>query len=505
MTRASKAHPAYVTVVLIAAGLAMGGAIGFASGARPEVAVLAAAGLGLAAALPVLIWAGVRVEHLVLFALMATLSLSLKFHPVFRADHVGGAVGLRISLTDLLMLALAVLAWWTAKGPIRVEAPRSFVRPFAVWVAAGLVSTVAGSDPELGLYEISAMLQGGALFVFLSNYINSPGRMRVACAGLVCGLAMQSLVAGAQWAVPGSFEFTALGSQAQGEIVVTDLAEIDLPAVDLGQTLLGGEVLARPMGMLIHANLLAVFLVTQVLLAVSIAQSHASSWLRRTAAAASAIGLFALYVTFSRTGWAVAVIGFTAGLAMAWRWDAIRLRPVDRLVVALASLAGLAILIRVAPVVWLRVTETAGDAWAFRTDLAMAAVRMWADAPLTGVGLNTFVQHVADYDASGMSAIRAFPVHNIFLLELSESGTVAALAFCAVVWFTLRESWRRARACRSAHARLFGAALVAGIAAFWTADLLAFSFRIPVMAGVLWSLVALAIANERTDTAAAEA
>lgn len=496
--------PTWRSAVWKAAGIAILGAglgmsIALVLGANMKVQIVALAGLAGLGTLPLLLWMGVRLEDALLLILSATVSLSIKVHPVFRADHTGGAVGFRVGLTDLLVAGIALLTLLRPHGRIRLTAPRPIIASVGLWLVFATISTFAGPDPELGLYQISAMVQSVLFFVFLANYVNNRRRLHIVLFGLLCGLAIQSAVTVAQWRFPGRFEFAVLGSQEQADISVDASGNIDLPEVDLGQTVVGGEVMVRPMGLMIHANLLAVFLVTHLLLAASLAQSSRVRIIRWFSLTAALGGAVALYASYSRSGWGAAVLGFTVLLALGYRWRALKLRPVDKLAATVAGAALLVAVARAAPAIWLRLSETAGDAVSFRTSLNVAALRLWADHPFTGAGLNTFIQHVADYDSSGMSRIKQYPVHNIFLMELSEAGVGAALAMLAFALFTLRETWLRARACRSESARLCGIALFAGVSCFWMADLFAFSFRIPVMAGILWALVAVAIANQQVD------
>ncbi|MCU0873192.1 MAG: O-antigen ligase family protein [Pirellulaceae bacterium] len=480
-------------------GLGLAFAAAIALGGNPKLQLVAVAGLTGAGLLPLLLWFGASVEELLLLALLATLSLSVKVHPVFRAEHTGGAVGLRIALSDLLPAAIALLVLLRPHGRIHLQAPGGMVASVGAWLVFATISTFASADPELGLFQISSMIQCAALFLFLSNYVNTRRRLHVVFLGMLLGLTLQSGVTVAQWSFPGRFEFAVLGSQEQSDVSVSESGDVDLPDVDLGQTVVGGVLMVRPMGLLIHANLLAVFLVTQILVAACLAQSSPVRFLRWASAGAAALGIVALYASFSRSGWGVAVGGGALLLFFGWRRRAIRLRPIDRVVAVLvvAVLAG--VMVRAAPAIWLRLTETAGEAVSFRGSLNEAALRIWADNPVTGVGLNTFIQHVAEYDASGLSRIKAYPVHNIFLLELSEAGVGALAAILAFAFFTVRETWRRANACQGTSARLCGIALFAGVVCFWVADLFAFSFRVPVMAGLLWSLVAVSIANQTVD------
>lgn len=91
----------------------------------------------------------------------------------------------------------------------------------------------------------------------------------------------------------------------------------------------------------------------------------------------------------------------------------------------------------------------------FRATYNIAALQMWDDAPLFGIGLNNFnnglERHAPFFHAMvmeidrlrGGAVLRAMaPVHNVFLLVLSETGVVGLAGFvvllCAVFWRMVR-------------------------------------------------------------------
>lgn len=59
-----------------------------------------------------------------------------------------------------------------------------------------------------------------------------------------------------------------------------------------------------------------------------------------------------------------------------------------------------------------------------RHELNLAAVRMWLDYPLFGVGLNQFTAYLPQYTEVSASTRFLQPVHNIYLLLLAETGLV---------------------------------------------------------------------------------
>ena len=290
-----------------------------------------------------------------------------------------------------------------------------------------------------------------------------------------------------------------LGAQEQEDLKVSASGDIDLPTVDLGQTTIGGEVITRPMGMLIHSNLLGTFLALQITVAGALFLSTSSTLLGLWSAAVAAASATALIITYSRSGWAAAAVGLVLWWVVAWKYRALRLTFRQKVIVGLLLIVAAAAVVKIAPKIYLRLTETAGEALTFREDLAAAAWRMTMHNPLTGVGLNTFVYQLAPYDPAQTSRLKAYPVHDIFLLESSETGIGGGVAFLALALIMIWKSFVYAVRCQSRSRRLFGLALFGAIASYWVADLFAFMFRLQVVAAVVWSLLALSFANRVID------
>jgi O-antigen ligase len=494
------------TLSVLSLGLLLALMLAFGAGGEGKGVIVVLGFLAGVSAIPVVLYFGSLAETGLLVALMATLSISLKVHPIYRADHMGGAAGVRISITDILLFAILVYLIVKARGTFRtrIEIPTSILVAMAVYLLFCIVSTMASPDPEMGVFQILATVQTFAVFVFLSNYIDTPGKFRIAVAGMLLGAFAQSGVALGQYKFPGRFEFKMLGAQEQEDLKVSASGDIDLPSVDLGQTTIGGEVVTRPMGMLIHSNLLGTFLALQIIVAGALFLSTSSTLLGLWSAAVAAAGATALIVTYSRSGWAAAGLGLALWWVLAWKYRALRLTFRQKAAVALLLIVAVGALIKVAPKIYLRLTETAGEALTFRKDLAAAAWKMTMHNPLTGIGLNTFVDQLPPYDPAQTSRLKAYPVHDIFLLESSETGLGGGVAFLALAVLTISKSFVYAVNCQSRTRRLFGLALFGAIASYWVADLFAFMFRMQVLAAVVWGLLALSFANRMIDQASFE-
>jgi hypothetical protein len=466
------------------------------------VMVLALVGIAL---LPTLSVFREQAPQVLLFAVGATLSVSAKFHLAFRPEHLGGAIGLRVSITDLLLLlvALAVVPR-AARRSIQVEIDRPILVSFACYLAWAVLSVVGSGDRILGVYQVTALLEAFLVFVVLANTLSSRARLVAFIAGVLCGLLLQSVVAIAQVQYPGSVRLEVLGAVEE----VQDFrkgGKIDLPSVDLGTTIVEGEVARRPTGLLIHPNVLANYLILAMPMAFAAWLVLPSAFLRLVALLAIGNGGLALYLSLSRSGWLGAALAMLLGMALttftrAWRLT--RAQKIGLAVLAIAAVAGLAMK---ADRLQSRLTETAGEAFDFRRDLALAAWSMTLDNPVTGVGLNTFINEVRDYDTSGMSRLKPYPAHNVYLLETSETGLPGGIAFAMLV---LTMAWRTLRAasgCIDPRARTFALFVAASIVAFWFVEIADFVYRIPVLTTLLWAQVALVFAIARLDGQAARA
>ena len=79
-----------------------------------------------------------------------------------------------------------------------------------------------------------------------------------------------------------------------------------------------------------------------------------------------------------------------------------------------------------------------------RTSENLAAVEMWADHPLVGVGPDNFEVHYQTYSATiGIDQrAQARSAHNLYLESFAETGVLGATAFLGVVWLSLSGAWR---------------------------------------------------------------
>jgi len=438
------------------------------------------------------------IEKGLLFAVAFTLTISLKKHLIFRTDHLGGAVGLRVSITDILLVLLlaASALHLRTNRKIRIEVETPILLAFLAYLGSAALSAVMGNDLQLGLFELSALVQAFLLFVFLRNYVNESRRFKIFVAGLLTGLILQSSVTIVQAQRPGLLNLSFLGAGEQEEDVLVDDG-IALPDVDLGKIILNGRIQERPTGLLIHPNLLAIYFVLVMPVAMATLLVVDRSWLQAIAGVALALSVPALYLTLSRSGWAGLAVAVTLA-GVFWRlWKPLRLSIPKRIALGLIALVLTCGAVMKAQTILDRWSQSFEQSLSFRANLASTSWYMVKANPFLGVGLNSFVTVVGQYDQTMMSRIKAFPVHNILLLEFSETGMIGGLAFVVLWIVTIQHIFAAARRTTSPFPRVVALFTSCGIIGFFFADMTGFSYRIPIITSLVWAQVGIALCAEQ--------
>jgi O-Antigen ligase len=463
-----------------------------ATSASAKVGAVVIGGLVCLGLLLVISYFQNAVEDLSLFALALTLSISLKFHPIFRTDHFGGSIGVRISITELLMAVLvAIILFRNRAGSLHLRVDTAILVSFSAYWILAASSAIAGFDRELGLFQLIATMQAVAVFIFLVNYLTSRRRLLIYIAGFLVALSCQSALTIAQSRNPSLDVFHFLGAPQQ-DAAETVNGDVALPTDDLGTTFVEGEVQQRPAGFLIHPNVLAFYLVLAIPTAAGVFLVGKSRWLVLLALAALLSAAVALYVSLSRSAWAGILFACILGVIFAGR-SMLAIERHKKFVMAVILLAAVVGLAAKADRIYSRIFDTAGEAIEFRQNLANIALNMIEAHPILGVGLNSFTEATDAYDPSGSQRVKKFPVHDVYLLETSETGVPGGLAFLAMVITLVVKTIGSARQTPE-NWRLLPLLIAVGIAGFWLTQISDFAYRVPVLTTILWSQVALAMA-----------
>jgi O-antigen ligase len=477
MSEIAQTHPsdqrAPGALALVLIGLAWAIPIGSLAFESTRLAVVV---LGALAGVVALAWLlAARAEQvapvlLAFFFLVLTVPIDKYF--VYQ-EHVGGWPGLRISAADVFLLALAPIAavlWLLKRG--RDAVPRRLIVLVALLVGQYLVSTAFSSDPKLSLFEIAATIHSLLVAILVATLF----RPRLA-RWVIYALALQVLVHTA----------FALAQVATGRPIVDGL--LGGRAAVLVETLASGERL-RPSGLFMHPIVYADFLFLSLpFVAVGIAIETRRLG-RLFLAGILLMGLAGLALTLSRGAWLASGVAGVVLFVLALREGIVDRRTLRHIALAalIVGLAGAAVF---GPRMWQRLTQSDSGNVDVRFDLNQIALRMIGDRPLTGQGLNTFVETMESFDPKDVKSYFPAPAHNLYLLEASEAGLPALLLLVTVLGFVVVNPLRRMRRLPDVALRAIVAASVAGICGLAISQLADFSFRLEPLRTFIWASIGL--------------
>lgn len=360
---------------------------------------LALSALGLLGLLTVAV-AARRLKEFGIFGLVASVSLPLNYHFSYRDGHVGAADGLTVEVVDVWMLLLAplLLARLIVSPAFRLSPSAAYLWPLSALLVAGALSTYNSVDIELSAWGLIATGRAIMFFLILSNSVRSKADIGAALMGIAAAGLLASLVCMAEAVTQSNF---ASSSVLEDE----DWERVFRSAGFLTPTLTGGYLAS----------------VAAVLAGVTFFEDRL--WVRLGAGAAMAMVLTGLALTLTRAAWVSLSVGLLALGAAAFFKG--RIRPAH---VAGVALMGVAIAALASMATSRRVDEGLDNIVA-RLELLNTTANMVQEAPVVGVGLNTYVARMDEFAARSALHDFEYLVHNKYALVWAETGTLGLLAF----------------------------------------------------------------------------
>lgn len=393
---------------------------------------------------------------ILLFGWVMLLTYNRQYYSFDGAFGNYGSQGLYWIPADAVLVCM--LAIWaydavTRKTEIHLlKQPMPWYVPFLI--AAGL-SALVGEHLAWGAAEWLRWVKLAVLVAFLSHYLT--GRLWWLClAAFAVAATVQSGLGFTQVAMNTSTGLLSMltGGGTEDTTIVASL---------------GGEAgRARASGTMAHPNILGPFLLILAPAFLALAMG-ARDWRVRVPAA---IACLASYVgiagTMSRLPIALGL--FEAGLVLVVLLG-MRLISLKH-VMALATFSGIAgiiLLIVFLEPIMERFSGDLKESFEFRATYNEVALAMWKDNPILGVGLNHFPEHLPEHSAKLAQIVDEMeegrkkfglrisaPVHNLYLLVMSETGSLGLLGFLALLFGALYTGVR-------ASARATGALQLAAI------------------------------------------
>ena len=418
--------------------------IGFAAAAGAialSAAPLKFAVVGLAAAFggvgALIVGRLYRLTPLLLVALAVglTVKLDVSFLQHFEAvgqylPSIGGGAGLTVSVA-LLVAAALIVAKLTGLGEaspgLRLDRP--LVLTQFCFLVAGLLSLSNATDTAYLWFDTWRFAGLLLVSVAVSNLSESDIRT---LALAICALCLvQTAVAGLQYVSGSELGLSVLGEEQIVEENINFSAQ------------------RRAGGLKVHPNILGYYYEFVWPLALALALSRGPLLLRLAGAAGAASALVGVVLTLSRASWLTFPVSAALLILLVYR-DRLFSRT-SLIVFGLLAIVGAVAALYAGPLIWERLTADDGGSAAQRGPLNAAALALFEQFPIFGVGLNNFGNQFAVLDRTGLSRLAGLfdrsnhVVHNLHILILTEVGIVGYAAFVLVFGIGIVRGFRAAR------------------------------------------------------------
>jgi len=362
---------------------------------------------------------------LVLFTMGIPFNLDL--HLFYRKFHLGGAMGIDLSLSFIcaaVLYTILLYERYTYPDVVRIHYNKALVWTQILFMVAGLSSLVNAEDTVLVFFE---MVKLTVLFFFslLMMNLRDERQLKTVVFFLSVGVVAQALLALYQYKTGRSLGLQVFGEQA------------------LVQQYLG-SMTSRATGTIGHPNILAYYFEILLPLLFALFLVEESKLAQLWYFTAMVMGVLGILITLSRAGWITIPISFSMVLVILLkdRWH--HWRTIFQ--VFLGALCLIVFFYFFFPTIEKRFTfEDRGSA-ATRIPLNRAAMTIISQFPLFGVGLNNLAEVFRRYDTTGATTMITGPsphvVHNLYLAVWADVGTVGFAAFLLFLLSIFVVAWR---------------------------------------------------------------
>ena len=329
-----------------------------------------------------------------------------------------------IFLTDITIL-LTLITWFMQKHAIKNLA-KTITQHTAIVVISSLfilINCIYSASPLLSLYKWGKVFEYLLFFYYI--YASKPSSKKIIYA-LGIGVFYSSIIAIAQFymqqTIGGIFWFlgerTFSGSSP-------GIAKVNWCFIANNNC----RELLRPYATFPHPNVLGGFLAATLPLLVLALQKEKQKILRLFFILTIVLGIYTMGITFSRSGWIIG-IGMIFGILL-YSYGKHRL---------ILGGIGILIILGLLAIAWpyMQTLTIQSESIFIRLDLADAAFTLFRAHVVTGTGLGTFLIELPQViNHRGLYFLQ--PVHNIYLLLLSEVG-ITGIMLITTLFYTIRKT-----------------------------------------------------------------
>ena len=348
--------------------------------------------------------------------------LLILFLPTQLGKHFFGQFsfiyGLRIDylsptlfLTDILIFLIFI---FSIKSILKIllKKHKKNILYFLPFVLFFLIGIVVSKNPASGIVGIIKLLEFVYLGLFIyQNYEKLNKKIIVSFLGF--GIIFESLLSLAQYFNQGSF---------QGILYFLGERSFNQQTPGIANASINGELILRPYGTFSHPNVLGGFLALSSIFILSFKKLF-NKYFLMFVLVSSTIGILISLSRAATTAWLLfLLIYFVIVIVRKYKKPKINLNFLkNNLSVFLILLIFLIVLLN--PIFLERFTllSFSDESVTQRAELINSSLNMFFKNPVFGVGINNFLNNL---EPNFNSPILIQPVHNIFLLTLSQTGII---------------------------------------------------------------------------------
>jgi O-antigen ligase len=348
-----------------------------------------------------------NVRRLMVGLVVADTALGLDRSLFLLPNHLGGQLGLEISLTTMILVLFCLL--WLAEPRYHPKATRALPGlalslPTIGIILVSILSILAAKNIQASIFAIVQLIQYLLLYAFVVQIIQSKEDLRFYISALMVVVLVESLMIMFQYFTKSNLYFSVISTNYAAD------------AQDW-----------RPGGTFSTPTSAAAYLAPHVVLILSALMCHPTSLQRWLGMSAVGTGLFALIATQTRAGLLSLILASILLILFALRRGFVKLNTV----LPLVFVALLVAVIFSGSIFYRLTTDDAGSA-ASRIPLNQMAEKMIRAHPLLGVGVNNYSEVMNDYLVLSSTQTFIYIVHNRYLYVWAETGTLGMLC---LIWF----------------------------------------------------------------------
>ncbi len=302
-----------------------------------------------------------------------------------------------------------------------------------------LVNYNAYIDHNVAIYKITKLAELILLFIFIIKNINTKKVITISLSTLIASGVVSSIIAILQYLKQQTLGLTMLGEP----LVLPILPNVAKIVLD------NGNVIMRAYGTFPHPNVLAGFLLANLVFATALIIYIVANYglnkpkyrlLTILVSFGVILQIFAFVFTFSRTAWIALVIALILFCILLRRQitEALKKTHESRFyhIIAIVLLAIIFVIISQWPQITSRavIADQNGDkAVSNRAFYNQVSLEIIKKHPIFGIGYGNFASQMQKYTSQKIEWWQYQPTHNIYLLIWAETGIFTLLSFLALI------------------------------------------------------------------------